>query len=218
MRRSVDGRAAASRCRRAPDSSGSSGARLARSACRAAGASSVAAPRRATAWADTARPAPSTRQVAGRCLDVDRVLGDAEARRSPPRIASSRTAEPRPRADDRHIDATRREAGAASRATTAPSSSRLAMPRGVRASGRKQPPEVAQPGRAQQRVGDRVEDDVAVGVAVKPRRARDRRRRRGPAAAGPERVACPSRTRPGRRAGRRRVLLDAVEGPPGASP
>ena len=47
------------------------------------------------------------------------------------------------------------------------------MPRGVCGSGRKEPTEIAEPGRTEDRVGDRVEDDVAVGVAVEPRRPGD---------------------------------------------
>ena len=42
------------------------------------------------------------------------------------------------------------------------------MPRGRRRVGREQPPEVAEPGRPEQGVGDRMERDVAVGMAVEP--------------------------------------------------
>ena len=51
-------------------------------------------------------------------------------------------------------------------ATTSRSSSVLSMPRGVSGSGWEHPAEVAQAGRAQQRVAERVQRDVAVRVTV----------------------------------------------------
>ena len=53
--------------------------------------------------------------------------------------------------------------------------------------GREEPAEIAQPGGTQQRVGDRVERDVAVGMTVEPRRAGDLD------AAEPQRLARPER-------------------------
>ena len=90
------------------------------------------------------------------------------------RIASRSAAEPRPGADDRQVDAA---PGASRPPATAPTTSReelaLSMPAGVARVGREQPAEVAQPGGPEQRVAHRVEHDVAVGMAVQPRRAGD---------------------------------------------
>ena len=146
-------------------------------------------------------------EVAGRRLDVDR--GRRRRRASPAIGAAHRVeadAEPRPGGDDRQVD---RGADASPRRPVArrpsSSSSLLAMPRGRRGSGREQPPEVAEAGRAEQRVGDRVERDVAVGVAVEARRAGDRDaaedQRRCPARTGgcpgrcPTRIAAPAAAR-----------------------
>ena len=63
--------------------------------------------------------------------------------------------------------------------------------------GGEQRAEIGQAGRAEQRVGDRVRDDVAVGVAREARRVGDRARRRARAAAG-RRTGCTSKPSPTR--------------------
>ena len=63
---------------------------------------------------------------------------------------------------------------AATRSTTSASMTALAIPRGVSRAGREDAAQVAQAGRAEQRVGHGVERRVAVGVAVEPRRIRER--------------------------------------------
>ena len=64
---------------------------------------------------------------------------------------------------------------------------------------REQAPQVAKPGRAEQRVGDGMERDVAVGMAVEPRDAGELDTAEPQRAAGPERMAvvADARTRSG---------------------
>ena len=63
------------------------------------------------------------------------------------------------------------------------------MPRGVARVGREEPPEIAEPGRTEQRVGHGMERDIAVGVAVEPRRPRDLDAAQGERRARSERMA-----------------------------
>ena len=80
------------------------------------------------------------------------------------------------------------------------------MPRGVAGIGREQASQVAEPGRPEQRVGDGVERDVAVGMAVQTRGSRRSRSRRAAAAPRSERVAVVADPRPsGRSAVQERV-------------
>ena len=76
------------------------------------------------------------------------------------------------------------------------------MPSGVARSGREEPPEIAQPGRAEQRVADGVERDVAVGMAdaAAARRRFDARRARAGSPGPNGWLSCPIPVRP---AGRR---------------
>ena len=78
----------------------------------------------------------------------------------------------------------------------ASASSPLSMPAASRVAGREQAAEVAQPGRAEQRVGDGVQRDVAVGVAVQPRRAVDLMPPSRSGVARPERMAVVADARP----------------------
>ena len=121
------------------------------------------------------RPAPS----APSRLPVDAFTLTASGRaavtqRSPPRIASRCAAEsrpcaprssgrPRPGASRRRADGRRPSASSA----PAIDASRRLRP------GREQAPEIAERGRAEQRIGDRMERDVAVGMAVEARRPGD---------------------------------------------
>ena len=165
--------------------------------------------------ARSTRPAPSVAvEVAGRRLDVDRAAGRGRAARAiASRIASRCAAEPRPRGDDRQVD--RRRAPAGRREPRDDRREQLAAGDAARRRGvgREQPAEVAQPGRAQQRVGDRVERDVAVGVAVQPRA---RRRSSMPPSAsgapGPNGwLSCPIPVRRATRPTRRERGLDAAQ-------
>ena len=72
------------------------------------------------------------------------------------------------------------------RSTTAVSSSRLAMPFGVRASAGNRRPRSPWPACTQQRVRNRVEDDVAVGVAEQSRCVRERDAAKGQRPVGSE--------------------------------
>ena len=142
------------------------------------------APTVATARAAIPRPAPS----APARLPVDALTltlrsGSARAaRRSPPgsRRAGRPGAVGQPRSSGRSgPGAARRPPGGRRPSRT---SSPLAIPRGVVGSGREEPAEIAQAGRAEQRVGDGVERNVAVRVAVEPRARRRSRSRPGRAA------------------------------------
>ena len=90
------------------------------------------------------------------------------------------------------------------------------MPARVRDIGREQAAEVAEPGRPEERVADRMERDVAVGVADQPRRAVDRDAAEPERHARAERMAsCPMpvRVRPAAPS-----MSAACEGRRGASP
>ena len=186
-------------------------------ACRGAGWSSGSAPRRRPRAPRCSRPGTLLPlEVAGRRLDVDR--GRRRARASAAiasRISSRYGGKARAGADDRQVDRRRaRDPACARRSTTVANSSRAGDAARRRGPGREQPTEVAEPGGPEQGVGDRVEGDVAVRVAVQPRRPRDLDRRRAPAASpGPNgwlSSPVPTRsTRPrarGRRSPRQRGL------------
>ena len=172
-----------------------------RSACPAAGRSSAPAVRWSrAASAEIDRPAPSEPvEVAGRGLDVDRGRRRGRgARRCASRISSSRAPRRGRARDDRQVDAGRSPAGRRPDASTTVARAASALSIAARAStdpAGKTPTEVAQPGRAQQRVGDGVQGDVAVGVADQPRHAVERRARRAaaarPARTGGCRGRCP---------------------------
>ena len=93
------------------------------------------------------------------------------------------------------------------------------MPSGVEASAGNMPSEIAQRGRAQQRVGDRVQCDVAVGMTVEPRCVRELEaaQRKRPAGSEGMRVGPESDPIAASRAERRRGPLQRGEGPPEAS-
>ena len=150
--------------------------------------------------AEIARPAPS---------DPSRLPLEAltlTASRSSPRSAGDRVAhrsemgaEPRPGGDDGQVDAGRAPPGGLDPAADLLDQQRARDARAASARRPGRPTEVAQRGRAEQRVGHGVEDDVAVRVAGQRRRARDldaaevERHRR--ARTGGCRGRCPSASR-----------------------
>ena len=124
---------------------------------------------RLAAW-QIPRPAPS---MPAR-LPVDALTSTAsgaEAERRRDRVAHrvEVAGEPRPRADDRQVDRSGTSPAAADPLDHGRQERRAGdAPRrgGV---GREEPAEVAEPGRAEQRVGHGVQGDVAVGVTVESR-------------------------------------------------
>ncbi len=175
MGRAVDRRPAASRSGRGPARAARAArarrVRVSRSRS-VIGAASDERPIAAGGIAATGAPSPARLPVDA--LTLTAAASTPEQRRDRRAHRVETAAEPRPGADDRQVDRAGRQPAARERARRPPrSSSALAMPRACRVIGREQPAEVAQAGRAEQRVGDRVERDVAVGVAVQPRRAVD---------------------------------------------
>ena len=124
--------------------------------------------------AEIARPAPSAPvRLPLDALTLTRVASSPSSAAIAARIASRWPAEPRPGGDDRQVDARdgRSPARATRRDDLARAARRSRCPAGV--AGRPGTGARGRPGRrAEQRVGDGVEGDVAVGVAVQPRRAR----------------------------------------------
>ena len=146
------------------------------------------------------RPAGAlvARQVAGRGLDVHGRLVDARARPRSPRAwrpggrrASGARRSPRRRRSP--AAGPRRRAARRPRAA-APSLAIAARRPGVR---REQAAEVAQAGRAEERVGDGMQHHVAVGVAGEARAHRRSRCRRGGAGVPGRTGGCRGRTRRG---------------------
>ncbi len=152
-----------------------------------------------------------TRQVPGRCLDGDRVFGDADEPGDRPADLVKAEPEPRPGTDDRHINGARHEACAChpldDRGQQLAARHALRRPR-VR---RKQAPEIALAACTQQRVRNRVEDDVAVGVAEQSRCVRERDTAKGQRSVGPERVGVIAEADTGAREVAAERVLDAGE-------
>ena len=149
-------------------------------------------------WQRRDRPARPLRsvEVAGGRLHVDRAAIEPEAARRSRHASRRGSGQSRPGTDDRHVHAAGRQPAPASRVATSARSSPLAMPRGV--AGRPgRPPEIAEAGRTEQRVADRMERDVTVGVAVEPRGTGDddaaERQRRCRARTGACRARSPAR-------------------------
>ncbi len=116
-------------------------------------------------------------------------------------------AEPRPGGDDRHVDRDGRQPASSTPPADLADERRAGDAPRRPSVGREEAPEVAQGGRPEQRVGDRVEDDVAVGVTGKPGRAGDLDAAEAQRPARAERVAVvadpgPGRAAPGERCGR----------------
>ena len=167
----------------------------------------------ATASAEIDRPAPSSPDR----LPVDALTLTAAASTPRSRAIASRIASRWPASRGRAATMVRSTlptapAGRGRRGARPRRASRpLAIPSGVARVRREQPTEVAEPGRAEQRVADRVQRDVAVRVAVETRRAVDRRCRRGRAGSRARTDGCPARcpTRDARATGEGR--LDPTE-------
>ena len=147
-------------------------------------------PTTATAWAETVRPAPSSPPR----LPVEAfTLTEAASTRSSAAIAAriaSRWPASRGRAP-MIVTSRRRGSRPASRESGDDGRDELAAgdPARRRRTGREQPPQIAHPCRAEQRIGDGMERDVAVGVAMQARRPVDRDAAEHERPARPERMA-----------------------------
>ena len=191
--------------------------RLARTACRAAGASSSGLDGRDGQRRDRPAGALGAVEVAGRGLDVD---GAPRRRRAAPRSRRASGRDGRRAAaarDDRQIDGRRPPAGGLdppSRPRRA--SSRCRCPPGVRASAGKSRPRSPSPAAPSSASHDRVERDVAVGVADQPRRALDRDAAEHERRARPERMAVVADTRSAAGRGRGRAPAPPARDRPGS--
>ena len=138
-------------------------------------------------------------EVAARGLDVDGADGSSPSSAAiASRIGSRWRPEPRPGGDDRQVDARRTPAGGSPEtARTSSMSRRLAMPSRRPGVGREEPAEVAQPGGAEQGVGQR--------------RAGRHRRRSGRPARGAPAISIPPRSE--RLPGPERVAVVPDPGP-----
>ena len=184
-----------SRSRRGPRAAGrAAGSR--RSACRAAGRSRCRLERRDRERRDRPAGALGAVEVAARRLDVDgRRVEPEQLRRSrrASRRGGRRAAAGRRRSSGRSTPV--RQPAASTRRRDLAEELRARDARRRPRVGREEAPEVAQAGRAEQRVGDRVERDVAVGVAVRAAARRRSRCRRGPAARRARTGGCRGRSR-----------------------
>ena len=128
-------------------------------------------------------------EVAGRGLDADRRDRQSKERRDRLAHRLQVAAKPRPGAGDRQVDRGRAPAGRSDAIGNVGEHGPAADPARRPRVGREEAPEVAQRRRPEQRVGDGVEDHVAVRMSVQPRRARDLDAPKVERLAGPERMA-----------------------------
>jgi len=127
-------------------------------------------------------------EVARRGLHVDHPGFDAEDGRDPVTDRGQAGREARPAGHDRAVEARHDEAGGRDPSDDLAEQVRAGDAPGRLRSGREDPPEVAQAGRAEQGVRDRVEDHVAVGVTAEARRSIDHEPAEGQPRARPEGV------------------------------
>ena len=127
-------------------------------------------------------------EIAARRLDVDGCRRQLEERGDRLAHLIEDIGKARARRDDREIDRRRTVARGPDPRHHLADELTTRNPAWRRGARRKQPTQVAEPGGPEQGVGDRVEGDVAVRVAVKPERPRDldpaERQRRRPARTG----------------------------------
>ena len=173
MGRAVDRRAA----RVDPDGRGSSGSsgRVSPVSVSCSRSSRHARPRssRAPAPRSTARRPPAV-EVAGRGLDADGRRGASPRSAGDRARIASRASPSRGRAaEDREVDAAARQPPSASARRRSPAARGWRCPRGVRASAGNSRPRSPSPAAPSSASATRMQRDVAVGVAVEPRRPGD---------------------------------------------